>query len=62
MVRAHSLPDMAHFITGAGKAVFEYATICPQEALTVQQSRGSFTQVIVEGATAVLFSFNFGSA
>ena len=28
---------MAHFITGASKAVFEYATVCPQEALTGQQ-------------------------
>ena len=37
MVRAHSLPDMAHFITGASKAVFEHATVCPQEALTGQQ-------------------------
>ena len=56
------MPDMANFITGASKAVFEYATVCPQEALTVQQSRGSFTQVIVEGATTVLCSFNFGLA
>ena len=32
MVRAHSLPDMAHFITGASKAVFEQVTVCPQEA------------------------------
>ena len=37
MVRAHSLPDMAHFITGASKAVFEHATVCPQEAPTGQQ-------------------------
>ena len=37
MVRAHSLPDMAHFITGASKAVFEHATVCRQEALTGQQ-------------------------
>ena len=33
----HSLPNMAHFITGASKAVFEYATVCPQQALTGQQ-------------------------
>ena len=35
MVRAHSLPDMANFITGASKAGFEYATVFPQEALTL---------------------------
>jgi len=28
---------MAHFITGASKAMFEYATVWPQEALTGQQ-------------------------
>ena len=28
---------MAHFITGASKAVLEHATVCPQEALTGQQ-------------------------
>ena len=37
MVRAHSLPDMVHFITSASKAVFEQATVCPQETLTGQQ-------------------------
>jgi hypothetical protein len=39
MVRAHSLPDMAHFITSASKAVFEHVTVTfgPQEALTGQQ-------------------------
>ena len=37
MVRAHSMPDMAHFITSASKAVFEHVTFGPQEALTGQQ-------------------------
>ena len=28
---------MAHIITGDSKAVFEHATVCPQEAMTGQQ-------------------------
>ena len=34
---AHSLADMAHFITGASNAVFAHSTVCPQEALTGEQ-------------------------